>query len=240
MQGVAISSLAELHGAERLRSSNRVGLACLRRVSLGALRFLVSVVLACSSVRAADEPKSSSLRIATFDIDATPPIGMMAYDPVTNKWDLGLRRAASCCWERASRLCSAPWIGSASPTKGTMRFATRWRARRAHAAARGGAHAAPARRAGLRFFRRANSQGCRHGSAPIRRQLSAAGDFQSGNRRARIAAARATGHPSWPGRGARREGRLEPPHSRSGRQGPRHALDGHHGSRGARRAGGHD
>jgi hypothetical protein len=37
-------------------------------------------------------PKPSGLRVATFDIDATPPVGShMAYDPVTNKWDLGLR-----------------------------------------------------------------------------------------------------------------------------------------------------
>src|SRR5207244_5789536 len=35
---------------------------------------------------------SSQLSLAVFDIDATPPIGsMMAYDPVTNKWELGLR-----------------------------------------------------------------------------------------------------------------------------------------------------
>ena len=38
------------------------------------------------------QPKLSGLRLATFDLDATPPIGShMAYDPVTNKWDLGLR-----------------------------------------------------------------------------------------------------------------------------------------------------
>ena len=36
--------------------------------------------------------QASGLSLAVFDIDATPPIGsMMAYDPVTNKWDLGLR-----------------------------------------------------------------------------------------------------------------------------------------------------
>lgn len=40
----------------------------------------------------AAEPTSTGLRLATFDIDATPPVGShMAYDPVTNKWDLGLR-----------------------------------------------------------------------------------------------------------------------------------------------------
>jgi predicted permease len=32
------------------------------------------------------------LRIGTFDIDVTPPVGSrMAYDPVTKEWDLGLR-----------------------------------------------------------------------------------------------------------------------------------------------------
>ncbi len=34
----------------------------------------------------------STLRVATVDIDVTPPIGSwMDYDPVTNTWDLGLR-----------------------------------------------------------------------------------------------------------------------------------------------------
>lgn len=36
--------------------------------------------------------KDAPLRVATFDLDVTPPIGSpMAYDPVTNTWDLGLR-----------------------------------------------------------------------------------------------------------------------------------------------------
>ncbi|MCC7377120.1 MAG: hypothetical protein IT581_20835 [Verrucomicrobiales bacterium] len=36
--------------------------------------------------------EDDGLRIAKFDIDATPPVGSrMAYDPVTNTWDLGLR-----------------------------------------------------------------------------------------------------------------------------------------------------
>ena len=34
----------------------------------------------------------AQLRVGLFDIDATPPMGSrMAYDPVTNAWDLGLR-----------------------------------------------------------------------------------------------------------------------------------------------------
>ena len=40
----------------------------------------------------AQDAKQSDLRLATFDIDATPPVGyMMAYDPVVKTWDLSLR-----------------------------------------------------------------------------------------------------------------------------------------------------
>ena len=36
--------------------------------------------------------QQDSLRISTFDIDVTPPVGTpLAYDPEINKWDLGLR-----------------------------------------------------------------------------------------------------------------------------------------------------
>ncbi len=55
--------------------------------------------------------------MATFDIDATPPIGsMMAYDPVTNKWDLGLR-ARGIVLQGAGKpivLCAIDWIGIAN------------------------------------------------------------------------------------------------------------------------------
>ncbi len=43
-----------------------------------------------SQTPAADS--GGGLRVARFDLDVTPPIGFhMAYDPVTNTWDLGLR-----------------------------------------------------------------------------------------------------------------------------------------------------
>lgn len=63
-------------------------------------RWLALVATACLVVthgRGAEEIASTNaagagLRIATFDVDATPPIGShLAYDPVTNSWDLGLR-----------------------------------------------------------------------------------------------------------------------------------------------------
>ena len=60
---------------------------------------------------------SASLRIATFDVDATPPIGsMMAYDPVTNRWDLGLRARGIVLLggDEPVVLCAVDWIGIAN------------------------------------------------------------------------------------------------------------------------------
>lgn len=54
------------------------------------------------------------LRVATFDLDVTPPLGSrMAYDPVTNSWDLGLR-ARGLVLRGAGPpivLCAVDWIG---------------------------------------------------------------------------------------------------------------------------------
>jgi hypothetical protein len=62
-------------------------------------------------------PPPSTLRVATFDIDATPPIGsMMAYDPVTNRWDLGLRARGIVLLGAGEPivLCAVDWIGIAN------------------------------------------------------------------------------------------------------------------------------
>ena len=59
----------------------------------------------------------SGLRIATFDVEATPPIGsMMAYDPVTNHWDLGLRARGIVLLGAGEPivLCAVDWIGIAN------------------------------------------------------------------------------------------------------------------------------
>ena len=58
-----------------------------------------------------------SLRVATFDVDATPPIGSrMAYDPVTNAWDLGLRARGIVLLGSGQPivLCAVDWIGIAN------------------------------------------------------------------------------------------------------------------------------
>ncbi len=57
------------------------------------------------------------LRLATFDIDATPPIGShLAYDPVTNRWDLGLRARGIALLGAGQPivLCAVDWIGIAN------------------------------------------------------------------------------------------------------------------------------
>jgi hypothetical protein len=60
---------------------------------------------------------SAGLRLATFDIDATPPIGsLLAYDPVTNRWDLGLRARGVVLLGSGEPivLCAVDWIGIAN------------------------------------------------------------------------------------------------------------------------------
>src|SRR5260221_7952038 len=86
------------------------------------LRGLVIGCVAAGPIFAADPPvppelKPAELRLATFDIDATPPIGsFMAYDPVTNKWDLGLRARGVVLLGTGQPivLCAVDWIGIAN------------------------------------------------------------------------------------------------------------------------------
>jgi len=75
--------------------------------------------LECSAPAAdpATQSKPASLRLATFDIDATPPVGSdMAYDPVTNKWELGLRARGAVLLGSGEPivLCAVDWIGIAN------------------------------------------------------------------------------------------------------------------------------
>jgi hypothetical protein len=56
---------------------------------------------------------SSALMLAVFDVDATPPVGsMLAYDPVKNTWDLGLRARGIVLIGSGKPvvLCSVDWI----------------------------------------------------------------------------------------------------------------------------------
>ncbi|HTG45024.1 MAG TPA: hypothetical protein VK633_10890 [Verrucomicrobiae bacterium] len=90
---------------------------------------LLTVAVVQFSGAGADSPSSASLgalRIATFDIDATPPIGShLAYDPVTNKWDLGLRARGIVLLGSGEPivLCAIDWIGIANESHDAFRAA---------------------------------------------------------------------------------------------------------------------
>lgn len=60
------------------------------------------------------ESKSSELGLATFDVDATPPVGSyLAYGRVINTWDMGLRARGIVLLGSGKPivLCSIDWIG---------------------------------------------------------------------------------------------------------------------------------
>jgi hypothetical protein len=62
----------------------------------------------------------SGLRLSTFDVDATPPIGnRMAYDRVKATWDLGLRAKGIVLMGAGKPivLCSIDWIGVANDSQ---------------------------------------------------------------------------------------------------------------------------
>jgi hypothetical protein len=68
-------------------------------------------------------PIDSGLRIATFDIDVTPPAGYpLAYDMEKNKWDLGLRAKGIVLLGAGKPivLCAIDWIGISNA--GTVEF----------------------------------------------------------------------------------------------------------------------
>jgi hypothetical protein len=79
-------------------------------------------LLACFALAA----NAATLQVATFDIDATPPIGsMMAYDPVTNHWDMGLRARGVVLLGAGEPivLCAVDWIGIANEGHDAFRSA---------------------------------------------------------------------------------------------------------------------
>lgn len=76
-----------------------------------------TVVASATELLSSPGLSAPSLRVATFDVDATPPVGsMMAYDPVTNRWDLGLRARGIVLLGAGDPivLCAVDWIGIAN------------------------------------------------------------------------------------------------------------------------------
>src|SRR5438552_7692458 len=99
---------------------------------LTRLLLVVCLMFGANSRTDAAEPLGgtnstpSTLRVATFDIDVTPPIGsMMAYDPVTNLWELGLRARGVVLLGAGDPivLCAVDWIGIANEGQDAFRIA---------------------------------------------------------------------------------------------------------------------
>jgi hypothetical protein len=78
------------------------------------IRILITYVLVLYSFSIIADPIQSTLKIATFDVDATPPVGSsLTYDPMLNSWDLGLRAKGIVILGAGQPIvmCSVDWIG---------------------------------------------------------------------------------------------------------------------------------
>ncbi|WP_158856516.1 alpha/beta hydrolase family protein [Lunatibacter salilacus] len=65
-------------------------------------------------------PASKMVKIATFDVDASPPIGsQLAYDPMEKNWDLGLKAKGIVLVGKGMPivLCAVDWIGIANESQ---------------------------------------------------------------------------------------------------------------------------
>lgn len=61
-------------------------------IRISRICFLLLILLTFKSMAIQLSQKSDTIRLSTFDIDVTPPVGThLSYDPEINKWDLGLR-----------------------------------------------------------------------------------------------------------------------------------------------------
>ncbi len=93
------------------------------RLGIGILATFVSAALVPAGLMA-DE--SAPVRLATFDVDATPPVGsMMAYDAVRRVDELGLRARGIVLLgaEQPIVLCAVDWIGISNEGHDAFRVA---------------------------------------------------------------------------------------------------------------------
>jgi hypothetical protein len=81
------------------------------------------------NAREGNLPKETAvvgLRLSTFDVDATPPVGSnLAYDLMVNSWDLGLRAKGIVLLGAGQPivLCSVDWIGISNDSQDAFKSA---------------------------------------------------------------------------------------------------------------------
>ena len=98
--------------------------SCLLKLCiLIAFAFIFLTHASGQNVALRDDIKMS---IATFDVDATPPVGShMAYQPVINTWDMGLRARGIVLLGAGKPivLCAVDWLGISNESHDAFRRA---------------------------------------------------------------------------------------------------------------------
>ncbi len=92
---------------------------------LSSAILCVCAVSFAETGESAQEPPAS-LRVAVFDMDVTPPVGVhMAYDPVVKQWELGLRARGVVLLgaDAPIVICAIDWIGLANEAHDAFRDA---------------------------------------------------------------------------------------------------------------------
>lgn len=92
--------------------------------------FFIALVSLCSGSSITFgfpvDSQPTGIRLATFDVDATPPVGSrLTYDREINKWDLGLRAKGIILFGAGQPivLCAVDWIGIANEGQDAFRQA---------------------------------------------------------------------------------------------------------------------
>ncbi|MDP2415452.1 hypothetical protein [Daejeonella sp.] len=82
--------------------------------------FLLDINFSAVAADFYPQTVQGQLKLATFDVDATPPVGSsLTYDPMINSWDLGLRAKGIVILGAGEPivLCSVDWIGIANDSQ---------------------------------------------------------------------------------------------------------------------------
>ncbi len=90
------------------------------------LAFVMLLAHDTSLLHGAESNSGAGLRLGRFDVDATPPVGShLAYDPVTNTWDMTLRARGVVLLGAGEPivLCAVDWIGIANEGHDAFRAA---------------------------------------------------------------------------------------------------------------------
>ncbi|MGO8746819.1 MAG: hypothetical protein ACLQNE_12595 [Thermoguttaceae bacterium] len=98
----------------------------MKSLSVGRFAVGVAAVLFGAGGLAQAEPPAGGLRLATFDVDATPPVGSnMAYDPVKRVDEMSLRCRGIVLLGAGQpiALCAVDWIGIANEGQDAFRTA---------------------------------------------------------------------------------------------------------------------